>query len=277
MATRNLRSKTQLKANIRGYKRLLATGDLPATARPELERKLKACELEMAAHAHKDKESKYHKRYKMVRFVERKKLMRLIKQMAEEVKAMPKGEEKTAATNELNELRIRLMYTRSYPVDMKYISLFPKDKGDETNNDKQNAKQNAILEYLRKQFKARGVKQIRVTRADVFGEKQAESSEEEEGPGKKKRKGGKKQKQKEVGEANGKDDFFMPVADEASGESGGDETSESGEGKDGKDGEDAVKEEAPSSKKRKRKQRDADHTENADAAKARPAKKEKMG
>jgi hypothetical protein len=74
-------------------------------------------------------EGKYTERYKYVRFVEKKKIVRSMRQLQQKLSKTTEQEAKTEIENQLAELRKDLMYVERFPGDEKYVSLFP-SKGE---------------------------------------------------------------------------------------------------------------------------------------------------
>jgi hypothetical protein len=100
-----------IKKALRDTLRLLQRPNLPADVRREQERKLQALQAKAVDHAHVEKEKKMSKTYRMVKFFERKKAERKLKQ---------------AKTDEAREAAIMdLNYIIHFPKDRKYIALFP--------------------------------------------------------------------------------------------------------------------------------------------------------
>ena len=70
--------------------------------------------------------SKYGEKYKYVRFVEKKKVLRKMRQLQREL-LQGDVDKKDAIENQLAELRKDLMYVEKFPGNQKYISLFPSE------------------------------------------------------------------------------------------------------------------------------------------------------
>jgi hypothetical protein len=70
---------------------------------------------------------KYAERYKYIRFVERKKVLRKMRQMQQQLMSIEAGPEKEQLELKLTELRRDLMYIDKFPGNEKYISLFPSE------------------------------------------------------------------------------------------------------------------------------------------------------
>ena len=70
-------------------------------------------------------QGKYAERYKYVRFVEKKKVLRKMKQLQQELIKNPDTADKESIESQLAGLRKDLTYIQNFPGDKKYISLFP--------------------------------------------------------------------------------------------------------------------------------------------------------
>ncbi|BGP29059.1 18S rRNA maturation protein [Rhodotorula toruloides] len=115
-------SVSKLKAQLRQTKRLLARDDLNPDVRVTSERRLVVLEEELAKAEQSNKEKKMVQRYRGVKFFERQKLLRKIKQAKKQIESLP-GNADVQKT--LLEARIDLYYVLRYPKTEKYIALFP--------------------------------------------------------------------------------------------------------------------------------------------------------
>ncbi|GEM06535.1 rRNA-processing protein EFG1 [Rhodotorula toruloides] len=115
-------SVSKLKAQLRQTKRLLARSDLNPDVRVTSERRLVVLEEELAKAEQSNKEKKMVQRYRGVKFFERQKLLRKIKQAKKQLASLP-GNADVEKT--LLEARIDLYYVLRYPKTEKYIALFP--------------------------------------------------------------------------------------------------------------------------------------------------------
>ncbi|KAL0565532.1 18S rRNA maturation protein [Marasmius crinis-equi] len=113
----------KIKASIRQARRLLAKDKLNADIRVQTERKLKSLEEDLARAEENRKEKTMATRYHKVKFFERQKVTRKIKQTIRKLEA--EAEEDSEVKKELFELRVDLNYILHYPKTKKYISLFP--------------------------------------------------------------------------------------------------------------------------------------------------------
>ncbi|CAN3354717.1 rRNA-processing protein Efg1p [Diutina catenulata] len=125
----------KLKKKIRDVERLLRREKLPATTRTENERALVALKIEMEAAKGRNKERHLAKKYHMVRFFERKKAVRKLKQAQktlDELSADPeKKKEAKKQRKVVKHCQIDLAYTVLFPKSEKYISLFPNENDEE--------------------------------------------------------------------------------------------------------------------------------------------------
>ncbi|ORX93849.1 hypothetical protein K493DRAFT_315785 [Basidiobolus meristosporus CBS 931.73] len=125
-------SASQLKKKLRDTQRLLKKEKLPADVRVNAERKLKAIQLQLDELQVSDKEKKLASKYRMVKFFERQKVTRKIKQCEKKLEADDlKSKERKSIETELKEHQVNLNYILHYPRLEKYISLFPKENADD--------------------------------------------------------------------------------------------------------------------------------------------------
>ncbi|KAJ3110502.1 18S rRNA maturation protein [Phlyctochytrium bullatum] len=99
--------------------------NLPADLRVDIQRRIKALNLEISKKKQGSVEQKFHEKYKYIKHVEKTKVQRLIKRLEKQQSAG------SAVEEELHEALVSLNYIDHYPKDMKYISLFPKSSGSE--------------------------------------------------------------------------------------------------------------------------------------------------
>ncbi|KAG0700202.1 hypothetical protein DFH29DRAFT_983162 [Suillus ampliporus] len=91
------------------------------------ERRLKALEADLAHAETARKERTYAIKYHKVKFFERQKLVRRIKQVKRDLTSA-QGKEREKLEGELDDLRVDLNYVLHYPRTKKYISLFPPER-----------------------------------------------------------------------------------------------------------------------------------------------------
>ncbi|SCV68880.1 BQ2448_1001 [Microbotryum intermedium] len=116
-------SVSKLKAQLRQTKRLLARPDLTPDVRTTTERRLDTLESELVAAQEATLEKKMVVRYKGVRFFERQKCLRKIRQA---LKANPNSNSTTSSSSKaLFDARADLYYVLHFPSKEKYIALFP--------------------------------------------------------------------------------------------------------------------------------------------------------
>ncbi|GAA5834571.1 hypothetical protein JCM9279_004357 [Rhodotorula babjevae] len=115
-------SVSKLKAQLRQTKRLLARGDLNPDVRTTSERRLALLEDELVKAEQSNVEKKMVQRYRGVKFFERQKLLRKIKQAK---KALADAPDSSEAQSTLLDARVDLYYVLRYPKTDKYVALFP--------------------------------------------------------------------------------------------------------------------------------------------------------
>ncbi|KAF6818970.1 rRNA-processing protein efg1 [Colletotrichum sojae] len=118
------------KTRARTIRRLLQSGkELPATVRNELEQELGALEERVEDHSFKKRRSQMISKYHMVRFFERKKAERLLKQLRKKIQQSEDPEEKKRLEAEAHVAEVDVAYARFFPLMERYESLYPnKDK-----------------------------------------------------------------------------------------------------------------------------------------------------
>ncbi|PPQ93819.1 hypothetical protein CVT25_013528 [Psilocybe cyanescens] len=115
----------KVKAALRQARRLLAKDKLAADVRVETERRVKALEAELNQAEAAKKERVFAVRYHKIKFFERQKVSRKLKQTKKGIEAADDEAEKAKLSSELQDLRVDLNYILHYPKSKKYISLFP--------------------------------------------------------------------------------------------------------------------------------------------------------
>lgn len=134
----------KIKKKMRDIQRLLTRPTLPADVRVNNERTLKALEVQLNNVVHKSKEKKNAKKYHMVRFFERKKAIRLLKQAKKSLEEAESNEDKKAAKKArilLKHKEIDVAYCILFPKSEKYISLYPNPKDEDQSTLTEKAKQ----------------------------------------------------------------------------------------------------------------------------------------
>ncbi|KAF5365926.1 hypothetical protein D9758_006685 [Tetrapyrgos nigripes] len=116
----------KIKSTLRQTRRLLAKDNLAPDARITAERKLKSLEEDLAKAELSRKEKKIATRYHKIKFFERQKVVRKIKQLKKNISEADKSDRKKLES-ELFEQRVNLNFILHYPKTKKYISLFPPD------------------------------------------------------------------------------------------------------------------------------------------------------
>ncbi|KAG0356487.1 18S rRNA maturation protein [Podila minutissima] len=122
-----------LKKKLRDTLRLLGKSPkMPADIRLEHERRIEALKLQIADKHVDMTEQKMQTKYRMLKFIESKKADRKINVYKKQHPEWENNPEEKAA---LEELELDLAYIRHFPKTMKYISLYPSDKGDNEDGD----------------------------------------------------------------------------------------------------------------------------------------------
>lgn len=124
----------KLKKKIRDVERLLKRDSLNGTTRTENERKLKALKVQLANSSLNLQAKKNAKKYHMVRFFEKKKAVRKLKQAIKTLEEAKKTEVKKdikKARKSVKFCEIDLVYTIMFPKNEKYISLYPNPKDED--------------------------------------------------------------------------------------------------------------------------------------------------
>ncbi|KAJ2372346.1 18S rRNA maturation protein, partial [Coemansia sp. RSA 2603] len=142
------KSLSKCKQEIRGINRLLNSRTLlPSTKRTELERRIKALNVLQQQLTNTEVDKANAKRYHGVKFVERKKVLRKLENIE-------KNETGTDEALKL-ELLIDLNYTTYYPDEVKYISLFPANP--ENTSEQTKSRQREIREAIRSAMASGGL------------------------------------------------------------------------------------------------------------------------
>eukprot|EP00039_Didymoeca_costata_P002746 m.62257 g.62257 ORF g.62257 m.62257 type:complete len:202 (+) comp11499_c0_seq2:312-917(+) len=112
-----------VKSQIRDIERLLRLDKLPDTVRNEKQRILESLKVIQGQKSNGELEKKMSIRYKKVKFTERVKLERKLKQKNTLLAKETKKKSRKAIEKEIKELQIDLRYCREFPRDKKYISI----------------------------------------------------------------------------------------------------------------------------------------------------------
>ncbi|KAG7449881.1 uncharacterized protein BT62DRAFT_1002193 [Guyanagaster necrorhizus] len=147
----------KLKSSLRQTQRLLTKENLAADVRVTTERRLKALEAELAEAEQSRKERALGMRYHGVKFFERQKVLRKVKQVKKKLSSTPESEKKTLESS-LFDARVDLNYILHYPKLKKYISLFPPEirhpetQRNSTNSSETNTQRQQIKDQIRQQM-----------------------------------------------------------------------------------------------------------------------------
>ncbi|KAI5956341.1 EFG1 [Candida jiufengensis] len=140
----NTGSSSKLKKKIRDIERLLkkssepnSKSKLPANKKIEYERALKGLNIELQQSQFNIKQKTNATKYHMVRFFEKKKAIRKLKQLRSQFKEI----EKTGIKKDIKKVRkqlrhgeIDLLYIVLFPKSEKYISLYPSSNNENLND-----------------------------------------------------------------------------------------------------------------------------------------------
>ncbi|CAM1505533.1 Fc.00g111700.m01.CDS01 [Cosmosporella sp. VM-42] len=104
--------------------------ELPANVRNDLERELAALKSTVSDKAFQRKRSAMISKYHMVRFFERKKAARLVKQLRKKIEQATSPEEIEELKKDLHTAEVDEAYTQHHPHAETYISLYPNSKSE---------------------------------------------------------------------------------------------------------------------------------------------------
>lgn len=133
----------RIRKKIRDVERSLKRGNLKADMKTDYERTLLALKAQLNMNQGTNKVKKNGKKYHMVRFFERKKAIRRLKQARkhlEEVQATQVRKDIKKAKIVVKHKEIDVAYTILFPKAEKYISLYPNTKPEDINQMTPNAK-----------------------------------------------------------------------------------------------------------------------------------------
>lgn len=133
----------QIRKKIRDVERSLKRGNLKADMKTDHERTLLALKAQLNMNQGTTKVKKNAKKYHMVRFFERKKAIRRLKQARkhlEEVQATDIRKDIKKAKIVVKHKEIDVAYTILFPKAEKYISLYPNTKPEDVNKMSASAK-----------------------------------------------------------------------------------------------------------------------------------------
>ncbi|KAI9166841.1 rRNA-processing protein EFG1 [Paramyrothecium foliicola] len=124
------------KKRARNIERLFSRNqDLPANVRNDLERELAAHKATITDKAFQKRRSAMISKYHMVRFFERKKASRLVKQLRRKLEQASDGADNDALKCELHVAEVDEAYTLYHPHAEPYISLYGASKSEEADDD----------------------------------------------------------------------------------------------------------------------------------------------
>jgi hypothetical protein len=115
----------------------------------------------------KGKEGNLADKYKYVRFVEKKKVLRRMRQLQQKL-SVDAGPNRDSIESELSELRKDLMYVEKFPNNQKYISLFPSTELSTDCLKKQNEIRSMIVNLTRRNEEGNTGRKLDVIQSDDF-------------------------------------------------------------------------------------------------------------
>ncbi|KAI5465741.1 hypothetical protein BGZ63DRAFT_400187 [Mariannaea sp. PMI_226] len=135
------------RKRVRNIERLLnRNADLPANVRNDLERELAAHQTSVDDRAFQRKRSAMITKYHMVRFFERKRSMRLAKQLRKRLQQCESPEEKKEIERHIHIVEVDEAYTHNFPHAEPYISLYKIESTKDGDEEDKAAKATALLE-----------------------------------------------------------------------------------------------------------------------------------
>lgn len=120
-----------LKDRVRDLERMLKGATMPADIRQTRERELEAVRLELVKIAAEKEKQEMIGRYHMVRFFDRKKAERRLKQATKALRACDDTEEHKKLEEAVHIAQIDLNYTQYFPLAQTYSALYPTKKGED--------------------------------------------------------------------------------------------------------------------------------------------------
>ncbi|KAH8175819.1 rRNA-processing protein efg1 domain-containing protein [Sarocladium implicatum] len=128
-------SNVWAKKRIRAIERLLQRDQgMPQDARNGLERELNGLKSNVSEAAFQKSRSAMISKYHMVRFFERKKAMRLAKQLRRKIEKSEDEEEKKQLEKDLHTAEVDEAYAQYFPLAETYISIYPNAKAQEADD-----------------------------------------------------------------------------------------------------------------------------------------------
>ncbi|EMR10479.1 hypothetical protein PNEG_01192 [Pneumocystis murina B123] len=119
-----IRGISRLKKKIRDLERLVRRGSIPADAQLDKERQLQSLYFDFKTIRESKKKHVLEEKYKMVRFFEKKKAIRYLKQARKQLMEANDEDEKKRLENIIHQRQVDLNYIIEFPSLKKYISLY---------------------------------------------------------------------------------------------------------------------------------------------------------
>ncbi|KAJ3275329.1 18S rRNA maturation protein [Terramyces sp. JEL0728] len=107
-----------------------------AQKKQEITRQIESLELQVQDHKRNEKEQELAKKYQYVKFVEQKKTQKRITKLQKQLGLMTKDDDGyDELERQLEEFQFNLLYIKHYPVDVKYVSLYPTESNEDRETD----------------------------------------------------------------------------------------------------------------------------------------------
>ncbi|KAK5071976.1 rRNA-processing protein efg1 [Lithohypha guttulata] len=170
--------KKNRSSRIHSLRKLLARSSLPSTIRQEKERELAALLHDQGKAQQKKQAKKVLEKYHYVRFIERQKAEKRLKQLRKQAQAEGEDEE---LSKKIHEMEVSRNYAIYAPLDQKYVSVFvPKTQGDEEeeNVSQDPATRKPEMWHVVRELMAQGQSQLEALRDGSTKEKRVMSDED---------------------------------------------------------------------------------------------------
>lgn len=138
--------KTNRSSRIHSLKKLLSRDTLPSNVRQDKERELSALEYDQAKHKSRKQDKKILEKYHYVRFVERQKAEKRLKQLQKSLQD-EEDEGKSRIDQDIHVMEVNRNYAIYAPLHEKYVSVFVKSKGKKTKDATEESKDRPEMWY----------------------------------------------------------------------------------------------------------------------------------
>ncbi|KTW32754.1 uncharacterized protein T551_00239 [Pneumocystis jirovecii RU7] len=119
-----IKGSSRLKKKIRDLERLIKKGTIPADVQIEMEREIQSLRFDLKNVHELKKKHALEGKYKMVRFFEKKKAFRRLKQAQKQLMEVYDENEKKKLQEIVHRCHVDLNYIIEFPSFKKYISLY---------------------------------------------------------------------------------------------------------------------------------------------------------